>query len=262
MLSGLLAAAAVLAVAWIGLAWGLQRRVLFPAPPAPLVPPTAGRPEVRTARLGPDGVEAWFVPPRGVVGPAPAILFTHGNGELIDYWLEPLSVLSEEGVGLLLVEYPGYGRSGGRPSEASIRAAAVAAYDHLAAQPEVDPERIVAWGRSLGGAAAGVLARERGPAALVLESAFTGVRPLARRFGLAGPLVRDPLESLSAVEAFDGPVLVLHGERDEIVPVEHGRALADAAGSSELVLLPCGHNDCPDAWPLVRAFLTKRSLLP
>jgi uncharacterized protein len=262
VLSGLLAAAAVLAIAWTGIVYLLQRRVLFPAPPAPTVSPAAGRAGVRATWLGPDGVEAWYLPPRGVPHPAPAVLFMHGNGELIDYWLDPLAALPRDGVGVLLVEYPGYGRSGGRPSEASIRVAMVAAFDHLAGQPEVDPDRIVAWGRSLGAAAACSLARERGLAALVLESAFTGVRPFARRFGLFGPLVRDPFECLPVVAAFDGPVLVIHGERDGIVPVEHGRALADAAKSSDLVLLPCGHNDCPDGWPVVRAFLTGRGLRP
>ncbi len=249
-------------VVWIALAWTLQRRVLFPAPSAATLSPAESRSDVRVARVGPDRVEAWFPPPRADRTPAPAILFTHGNGERIDDWLAPFSALSRAGVGVLLVEYPGYGRSGGRPSERSIRAASVAAWDWLAAQPDVDPSRIVAWGRSLGGAAAAGLSRERAVAALVLESTFTGVRPLARRFGLVGPLVRDPLESLEPVAAFEGPVLVIHGADDALVPVEHGRALASAATSGALVVLPCGHNDCPFAWPRVREFLTERGLLP
>lgn len=255
-------AVALLAVAWVALAWTLQRRILFPAPSAPPISPAEDRGDVRIARLGPDRVEAWFLPPRGGGPPAPAVLFTHGNGERIDDWLVPFSALPDSGVGALLLEYPGYGRSGGRPSESSIREAVVAAWDYLEAQPEVDPGRIVAWGRSLGGAAAARLSRERDPAALVLESTFTGVRPLARRFGLLGPLVRDPLESLAAVAAYRGPVLVIHGEEDTLVPAEHGRALAAAAASGELLLLPCGHNDCPFAWPRVRTFLTQRGLLP
>jgi len=258
----LLVAVGTLAVAWIAFAWTLQRRVLFPAPSAAPVSPAEGRDDVRIAHLGPDRVEAWFLPARGGRGPAPAVLFTHGNGERIDDWLASFAALPEAGVGALLLEYPGYGRSPGRPSEASIRAATVAAWDWLAVQPEVDPDRIVAWGRSLGGAAAVGLSRERALAALVLESTFTGVRPIARRFGLVGPLVRDPLESLEAVAAYRGPVLVLHGENDGLVPVEHGRALAAAAPSGRLVVLPCGHNDCPFAWPRVRRFLTERGLLP
>lgn len=262
MVSGLLSAVVLVAFAWVALGWAVQRRVLFPAPPAAPVSPAQAREEIRTARVGPDGVEAWFLPPRGTDGPAPAVIFTHGNGELIDHWLGPLSSLPAEGVGLLLVEYPGYGRSGGRASEASIRAALTAAFDHLVAQPEVDGARVVAWGRSLGGAVAAGLSVRRPLAALVLESTFTGVRPFARRFGLFGPLVRDPMESLPAVASFEGPVLVIHGERDAIVPVAHGRALAAASPSARLVLLPCGHNDCPFAWPRVRAFLTERGLIP
>ncbi len=262
MLTGLLVAAAALALGWTGLVFGLQRRALFPAPGAPTPSPAAGRTDVRAVRLGPDGVEAWFLPPRGRAGPAPALLFTHGNGELIDIWLDPFRAVAAEGIGVLLLEYPGYGRSGGRATQESVVRVAIAGYDFLVEQPEVDPARVVAWGRSLGGAAACALSGARPLAALVLESAFTGVRPLARRFGLFGPLVLDPFENLPAVRAFGGPVLVLHGERDPVVPVAHGRALAAAAPDGELALLPCGHNDCPFAWPRVRAFLTDRKLAP
>jgi pimeloyl-ACP methyl ester carboxylesterase len=75
-------------------------------------------------------------------------------------------------------------------------------------------------------------------------------------------LVRDPLDTLAAVGRFDGPVLVLHGEYDEIVPVDHGRALAAASARAQLHLLPCGHNDCPRPWPQVRRFLDGLDLLP
>ncbi|MEJ2481619.1 MAG: alpha/beta hydrolase [Gemmatimonadota bacterium] len=82
-----------------------------------------------------------------------------------------------------------------------------------------------------------------------------------RRFGLFGPLVRDPFENLAVVSAFEGPVLVLHGERDTIIPVGHGEALHRAALDSELVLLPCGHNDCPWQGERVLEFLRRRGLI-
>ncbi len=257
MLTGFLGALAVAALAWVGATWVLQRAALFPRPPAPSVSPAAGRPDVEIIRLGPDEVEAWYLPARSVDGPSAALVFTHGNGELIDHWLDVFSEVPDWGIGVLLVEYPGYGRSGGRPSEESIARTMMAAYDHLAARPEVDAGRIVAWGRSLGGAAACSLVSQRDVAALILESTFTGVRPLARRFGLIGPLVRDPFDNLPIIEAFDGPVLVLHGEYDSIVPVAHGRALAQAAPDAEFHVLPCGHNDCPLQWPLIRSWLER-----
>ncbi|MCL7991206.1 MAG: alpha/beta hydrolase [marine benthic group bacterium] len=247
--------------AWAGAAWALQRSVLFPAPPASSVSPAAARPSIETILLGPDRVESWFLPAQGVPSHAPVILFTHGNGELIDHWIDAFSAVAREGVSVLLVEYPGYGRSGGTPSEESITRAMLAAWDTLVARPDVDSDRIIAWGRSLGGGAACALASHRELAALVLESSFTGVRPLARRFGIFGPLVRDPFDNLPVVSEFDRPVLVLHGERDRIIPVEHGVALDRAARDSELVLLPCGHNDCPWQGERVLEFLRRRGLI-
>lgn len=163
---------------------------------------------------------------------------------------------------VLLLEYPGYGRSSGRPSERSIFEAIRAADDWARTQPEVDATRIVPYGRSLGAAAAARLAAERPVPALVLESAFTSARAFARQFGAPGFLVRDPLDTLAALRRFTGPVLVLHGDRDDIVPTEHGRTLAAASPRATFRLLPCGHNDCPRAWNEVRRFLQAHQLLP
>jgi hypothetical protein len=239
----------------------LQRALLFPARRFAFREPPAG-----WSRLwvGPpaERVEAWFRPPKLGASPAPLLLFAHGNAELIDDWPEEFGPPQEWGLGVLLVEYPGYGRSPGGPSQRSITRGLVAAYDWAAANPAVDPQRIVAYGRSLGGAAAAILARERPVAALVLESAFTGVRPLARRFGLPGWLVRDPFDNVAALGSFRGPVLLLHGERDDVIPANHSRRLQAAAHRGELHLLPCGHNDCPRPWPLLRRFLDRERILP
>jgi pimeloyl-ACP methyl ester carboxylesterase len=248
---------------YLGLVFAMQRSALFPRPAAPGPSPAGSRADVDVVWLGPGGgVEAWYLPAWDSVAPGPALIFAHGNGELIDLWLEAFEVPRAWGLGILLVEYPGYGRSAGRPTEESIARAMRDAWDFLAARPEVDQQRIVAYGRSVGGAAACALARERDLAGLILESAFTSVRDLARRFGLFGPLVLDPFDNLAAVRAFEGPVLVIHGEDDRTIPPSHGRALAAEAPSAELVLLPCGHNDCPRPWGIVRSFLSRHGLLP
>ena len=185
------------------------------------------------------------------------MIFTHGNGELAEYWIDEFDEPRSWGWSVLLVEYPGYGQSAGKPSEQSIRAAVLAAYDWAVADVRVDRGRIVPYGRSLGGGAATILASERPVAALVLESAFTSVRPLAARFLLPGPLVRDPFDNLRALRNYRGPLLVLHGLADDIIPVSHGRALAASVPGAELLELPCGHNDCPRPWlHLERFFLT------
>ena len=122
-------------------------------------------------------------------------------------------------------------------------------------------DRIVAYGRSLGGGVAASLAAERPIAGLILESSFTSVRPLAARFLVPGWLVRDPFDNLAALRQYRGPLLVVHGLEDEIVPVNEGRKLAAAVAGAEIHLLECGHNDCPRPWGLMRQFLEARGLM-
>jgi fermentation-respiration switch protein FrsA (DUF1100 family) len=248
--------------AWWLLAFFAQRGVMFPRSAIPPAPP------VDLARLGGEGtrldvagrsVEAWLLPGRTTAGPL--LLFAHGNAELIDHWAEVWEPARARGASVLLVEYPGYGRSEGAPSEASIREAMVAAYD-WAVSRGIAPSRIVGWGRSLGGGALCALARERPLSALVLESTFTSTRSMAARLGVPAFLVRDPFDNLSLVREFQKPLLLLHGERDTVIPVRHAHTLAEAAPSAELVLMGCGHNDCPRPWEAVFGFLSREGLLP
>jgi hypothetical protein len=258
---GLVAPVLLALLGYVVIVLALQRSVLFPRPPAPAHSPADGRQDVEIVRLGPHDVEAWFLAAPVEARPAPVLVFTHGNGELIDHWLGEMETPQGWGMGILLVEYPGYGRSGGSPSESSIRETMVAAYDWLVTRDDVDGARILAHGRSLGGGAACLLARERKVAALILESSFTGVRPLALRSGVLGPLVLDPFDNLEVVSGFEGPVLVLHGTRDRIIPVSHGRELASAARDGELHELDCGHNDSPRPWKLIHQFLGTHGIL-
>jgi fermentation-respiration switch protein FrsA (DUF1100 family) len=258
----LLGLAILLVFAWWALLFTAQRGLLFPRPdPAGAPPRPADATLVRLdGRAGPT--EAWLLPPRvGSPAPAPVLLFAHGNAELIDHWPPEFDEPRAWGMAVLLVEYPGYGRSAGAPTEASIAAAMAAAFDWVATQPGLDASRIVAYGRSLGGGAIGTLVPARKPAALVFESAFTTTRGFARSYGAPGFLVRDPFDNLAAVRRFEGPMLVLHGQHDEVIPVAHGEALARAA-KVELQRMPCGHNDCARPWPALRAFLAQHGLLP
>jgi len=256
------AAAALLAGYW-GLLFLMQRSLLFPAPGVEGAPPRPFDAEQVWLAIGVGQIEAWFLPPTPrAVGLSPLIIFAHGNGELIDFWPAAFDEPRRWGFAVLLVEYPGYGRSAGYPSEATITQGVVAAYDWSQAHPGIDPSRIVAYGRSIGGGAACQLALRRPVSALVLESAFTGVRPFARGFGAPSFLVRDPFDNLAVVREYPGPLLLLHGSHDEIISPSHSEMLAAAAQQAELHLLPCGHNDCPRAWPVVHDFLERHELLP
>jgi len=167
---------------------------------------------------------------------------------------------------LLVVEYPGFGRSAGTPSRENILQAATTAWDHLAARPDVDADRMVAMGRSLGGGPAAALTRIREPAALILQSTFTDVGVMAARHSLLPPfLIRDRWRPVEGVRSFPGPVLVLHGRDDRIVPFRHGEALAGARAGVRFHPLPCGHNDCPPPgsswWETVRDFLEQAGVV-
>lgn len=243
----------VIGAAYLLMLYAMQRSMLFPVPE-----PFSGDPDqhAEAVRVKTGGDEAFglFLPSR-TGGPAPLMMFTHGNGELADYWVDEFEVPRQLGFGVLLVEYPGYGRAPGSPSEQSIMNASRALYDWAASDPRIDARRIVAYGRSLGGGAAAQLAVERPIAALILESAFTSVADFATRFMAPAFLVRDRFDSRKALASYRGPLLVIHGNQDTIVPFEHGRELAAIVPGAQFRELPCGHNDCPRDWKTIVEFL-------
>jgi uncharacterized protein len=228
--------------AYLGTLYLLQRSLIYPgrydavASSAPL----AHQAELLEVATVYGRSEALFLPARAG-GSRPLLIFAHGNGEVIDYWTEALEGFRERGIGVLLVEYPGYGRSGGTPSEASIGAALTAAYDRIVTDPRVDRTRILGFGQSLGGGAICLLSRRRPLTALILESTFTSLDTFAAAYLAPVFLLRDHFNNLDAVRAFAGPVLVIHGRHDPVVPWQQGRQLAAAARHGTFRLYDCGH---------------------
>jgi uncharacterized protein len=194
-----------------------------------------------TTRQG--NVDALFLPATvgADAGREPVVIFGHGNGEVIDSWLAALHGFRERGIGVLLVEYPGYGRSTGKPSELSIRTVMDAAYDRIAADPRVDRTRIIGFGQSLGGGAICLLSRDRPLRALILQSTFPSLDIFTASYWAPAFLLRDHFDSLSAVRQFPGPVLVIHGRNDSLIPWEQGKSLAAASAHSTFRLYDCGH---------------------
>jgi pimeloyl-ACP methyl ester carboxylesterase len=246
-----------------------QRRLIYPGQGID----TRGRPLPATAGLEPYGIatptgriEAWYLPPLGSTVPFPALIFAHGNGEVIDMWPDAFDEFRRWGLAVMLVEYPGYGRSEGSPSETAIDAAMVGAYDVLVARPGVDPGRIVGYGQSLGGGAIAALSERRSLRAMILQSTFTSLLAFPSRFLMPGFLLRDRFDNLAAVRSFTGPLLVLHGEGDELIPYAQGVALANAGAHAELHLYECGHGCWQrDGIPLFRdihRFLQASAVLP
>ncbi|MGE2714308.1 alpha/beta hydrolase [Mycolicibacterium litorale] len=242
----------------LGLLWTQQRRLIYfpapgPVPSATAVSPDARDVVVRTA----DGVDlgGWFFP---AADRGPAVVVFNGNGGDRSMRAALALALRRMGLSVLLFDYRGFGGNPGRPSEDGLAADARAARDWLAAQPEVDPGRLVYFGESLGGAVAVGLAVERPPAALILRSPFTSLPDVGAVHYPWLPVRRlllDRYPSIDRIGRVDAPLLVIAGDRDGIVPAGLSRRLFDAAAEpKEFVLVPgAGHND--------RALLDGRRML-
>lgn len=196
-------------------------------------------------------VESWLFLPEdaSAARPVPTVIFFHGNSDYIETKLEYPQFYVSNGFACLMVEYRGYRRSTGEPSEDALLTDAAAFYDWLSARPEIDASRIVAHGHSLGAAVAAGLSQRRPISALVMVSAFRSMPAQFGRYYLPGALARDRFDNEAAVATFEGPILVVHGESDEIVPVRQGRRLAEIAGdNATLITYPGVDHDVPWDW--------------
>lgn len=213
-----------------------------------------------------DGVRihAWYLPPPG--GARWTVLLAHGNAGNVSHRLDRTLLLqSRLGAAVLLFDYRGYGRSEGSPDEEGTYRDARAAYRWLVEEKRVPKDRLVLFGESLGSAVALDLALSRPCRALVLESPFASVPAMARAvypFLPLWPFVRTRYDNEGKVRRLAVPLLVLHGERDEVVPFAQGRRVFEAApGPKRFHAIPrAGHNDTyvvgGDAyWDAVRDFL-------
>jgi hypothetical protein len=206
-----------------------------------------------------DGVRihGWLLP-----GPRPAtLLYCHGNAGNISHRLPKLEAFHNRlGLSILIFDYRGYGRSEGRPSEAGTYADARAMNAWLRQR---DPGALVYLGASLGASVATALAAEDPPAALVLEAPFASVQAMANAtVPGAGWLFRTRYDTLGTVGRAGAPLLVLHGDADEVVPYRQGRAVFDAASEPKVFAPIPGahHNDAHEVggetyWGAWTAFL-------
>lgn len=189
-------------------------------------------------------IHGWLVKvdkPRGV------ILFCHGNAGNISHRLDSLAIFARLGFSTLIFDYAGYGRSGGRPTEAGSYRDGQAAYDYLVKKLAQTPEHIVLFGRSLGAGVAAHLAAHNSCGGLIMESAFTSVEDLGQQLYPFLPvrlLSRFSYNSRAILSQINCPVLIAHSIDDEIIPFSHGRELFAAAREPKSFLeMSGGHND-------------------
>jgi fermentation-respiration switch protein FrsA (DUF1100 family) len=166
---------------------------------------------------------AWYVRPRG---DRPVVLYFHGNGGALSGRAERFRVLTADGLGLLAVDYRGYGGSTGSPTEAGLLIDADAAYAFATAR--YPAARIVLWGESLGSGVAVALAARQPVGRVVLEAPYTSTADIAAelyRFAPVRLLMKDQFHSDARIAAVKAPLLVLHGTDDTVVPIRFGERL-------------------------------------
>ena len=237
-----------------------NRQFMYFPDPARIPPAEAGLDgveEIELAAADAATLVAWHAPPKDG---KPTLLYFHGNAANAANRAPKIEKMLESGFGVFYLNNRGYGGSGGKPTEASNVADAIAAYDYLAGHG-VPASGIVAYGESLGSGQAVRLAAKRPVAAVVVEAPLTSTVDVARSvyfFLPLGWLITDQYNVERDIRAVRAPVLILHGEQDEVIPVEMGQRVYRAANAPKRIELfrDGRHNDLFDhgAWEKMRDF--------
>jgi len=189
-------------------------------------------------------ISGWYIPHPEA---KKTVLFFHGNGGNISHRGDSLYIFHKLKLNVLIIDYPGYGESEGSPSETGLYQSANAAWQYLISDKKTNPEKIIIFGRSLGGAVATDLASRVKAGGLILESTFSSVRDF---IDIAFPVfshfiyLRYSFDSLNKIKKVTAPVLMIHSPDDEVIPFELGQKLFTAVQSEkEFLQIEGGHND-------------------
>lgn len=186
------------------------------------------------------------------------MLYSHGNAEDLGDIRPTLERLHSMGFSIMAYDYPGYGTSEGRPTEQGSLQAAAAAFSYLVTQRDVEPNKIILFGRSLGSGPSCWLAAREPVAGLILDGAFSSTFRIVTKIPL---LPWDKFDNLAAMDAIDCPTLFIHGKLDRVVPFAHAEALYAAAPDpkTSLFIAEAGHNNLIECageryWDAIRTF--------
>jgi fermentation-respiration switch protein FrsA (DUF1100 family) len=223
-----------------------QRSLMYFPETIHTTPATVGFAEAEEVSLtASDGaaILAWHVPPRDG---KPVVVYFHGNGGALKYRVARFRKLIADGIGLVALEYRGYGGLSGSPSEQGLIADAEAAYAFAGARYRT--EQIVLWGESLGSGVAVALAAEKPVGRVILEAPFTSAAAVGARhywYLPVGLLMKDKFRSDRRIGKVTAPLLILHGLRDQTVPYAMGERLFDLANQPKHIarFLDGGHED-------------------
>ncbi len=239
----------IIVAVFVGMVWAFQRRLIYlpsagPVPPAHEVIDGARDVTLETS----DGLSlgAWFVPERGRPTHG-TVLVANGNAGDRSMRAPLAEALAEKGFAVLLFDYRGYGDNPGYPSEDGLALDVRAAHRFLVEDQEVDPDRLIYFGESLGAGVVAELAVDHPPGGLVLRSPFTDLADVGRvhyPFLPVGALLRDRYPVVEHVRRIDVPLTIVYGTHDSIVPPEQSRSVAEAAGGPVTVVsIDADHND-------------------
>lgn len=244
---GTLAFAAACYVFLLAATFLLQPRlVYFPITQLEMTPSQVGLPYEDVNFETRDGLRlhGWYIPAQST---SDTVLFFHGNAGNISHRLESLSIFYRLGLNTFIIDYRGYGDSQGSPDENGTYEDALAAWKHLRQQKQKQPEDIILFGRSLGGAVATWLATQVNPKGLILESTFTSMPDLGADHYWFLPvrwLSRYRYNTQARLSAVSTPVLIAHSREDRIVSFRHAQQLYAAANAPKYLLeLRGGHNE-------------------
>jgi fermentation-respiration switch protein FrsA (DUF1100 family) len=190
-------------------------------------------------------LHGWFFPKKRQ---DPVILFCHGNAGNISHRLDNVQRLLKMDLQVLIFDYRGYGKSSGRPSEKGLYRDGLAAYAYLVENENIPPEQIILFGRSLGAAVVMEIACRKPARSIIIESAFTSVKDMAKNITLFRVLawaIPAHYNNLGKISGIRTPLLIIHGDQDEMVPFNMGQRLFETAQGPKyfLRLSGAGHND-------------------
>jgi fermentation-respiration switch protein FrsA (DUF1100 family) len=238
----------ILLIGYVGLValmYFAQRALMYFPDRTRTTPAAAGFPEAEEVVLDTaDGerVIIWHV---AAHGDRPVVLYFQGNGGALQHRVDRFRSLTADGQGLIALSYRGYGGSTGSPSETGILADAAAAYAFATSRYAAD--QIIVWGESLGTGVAIALTSERPVGRIILESPFSAavdVAAAAYPFVPVRWLMKDQFRSDLRIAKVTAPILIMHGERDDVVPIAFGERLYNLAKSPKrFVRLAGGHSN-------------------
>jgi fermentation-respiration switch protein FrsA (DUF1100 family) len=252
---------------WLTLLFFMQNTMIFPTYAIPnlsntYVPRGVERDYINTE----DGfkVEYWYIKSSSTDRNPPTIVVFHGNASAIDYTYPWITPLKQMGFNILIPEFRGYGRSTGTPSQSNIKSDMQSIIEKVAKKPEVNLQRLVYLGESLGGAIAFDLVGFAKPIGMVMRSTFLSGDAMALRYLVPSFLMKNHFRSDEVLADFEGPIFIAHGRKDSIIPFSHAEALRDLAKYPTFYPVNSDHNDFPldrTFWESLHGFFLENGIL-